>query len=106
MYFSVASRTTQARETFFSFAIVSRVSYTSDGKLIDARTHAALWEFVALATVFFALAIEGSTPSSPLYTISVKPQHDIAEFDRPGFLCRIRLSIAASVAAVLSLFPE
>jgi len=42
MYFSVASRTTHANDTFFCFAIVSSVSYTSGGKLIDARTQAAL----------------------------------------------------------------
>jgi hypothetical protein len=42
MYFSVASRTTHASDTFFSFAIPSKVSYTFGGKLIVARTCAAL----------------------------------------------------------------
>jgi hypothetical protein len=46
MYLSAASRTTQANETFFSFAISSSVSYISGGKLIDARTAAALSAFI------------------------------------------------------------
>src|SRR6185312_16283979 len=36
-YFSAASRTTQAIETFFSFARFSRVRYSLGGKVMDAR---------------------------------------------------------------------
>lgn len=74
IYFSAASRTTQARDTYFFFAIISRVSYTSTGKLIDARTHAALCSLVALAMVFFAVIIDKPASSSPRYTVSVKMQ--------------------------------
>src|ERR1039458_8579899 len=36
-YFSVASRTTHARETFFFLAILSRETYVSEGKVTDNR---------------------------------------------------------------------
>jgi hypothetical protein len=54
MYFSDASRTTQANDTFFCFASSSRVSYTSGGNVIVARTDdAPLSGFMLLAAPFF-----------------------------------------------------
>jgi hypothetical protein len=37
MYFSAASRITQATDTFFCFAISCNVVYSSGGKLAEAR---------------------------------------------------------------------
>ena len=37
MYFSAASRMTQATETFFCFAMSCSVAYNSGGKLAEAR---------------------------------------------------------------------
>jgi len=71
MYRSAASRTTHANETFFSLAIVSNVSYTSGGKLMDARIVTAL----SAAFIFFPFAFLDFmlSPSlcSPHYTMSV-----------------------------------
>jgi hypothetical protein len=68
MYLSIASRTTQASDTFFSLAIASRLLYISGGKLIEART-AARWD----TGIFFALTGLAITTHirSPRYTTSV-----------------------------------
>ena len=69
MYCSAASRTTQASETFFSLAMLSRVSYMSRGKLIEERTAAVLESFFFAALFFIILPVPFTV--SPHYTISV-----------------------------------
>jgi hypothetical protein len=71
MYLSEASLTTQAKDTFFRFARFSRVSYSSDGKLIDARIGAFLLAIGPLLCDRFSF-ITGILYLSPLYTILVK----------------------------------
>src|ERR1700722_10071707 len=84
MYFSVASRTTHASDTFFSFAITSRVSYISGGKLIVARTCAVLWAFIFFPSPLFAMRAGlsssftafhhiGEAKASPLPALRVSP---------------------------------
>jgi hypothetical protein len=51
-YLSAASRTTQAIDTFFSFAITSRVSQRAAGKLMDARTPDVLCIFTPFPPLF------------------------------------------------------
>jgi hypothetical protein len=65
MYFSVASRTTHASDTFFCLAIPSRVSYISDGKLIVARIDDVRSDLLARTRLFPFIMI------SPHFTTSV-----------------------------------
>src|ERR1700728_4316555 len=57
IYFSAASRTTHASETFFSLAMTSSVSYISGGKLIDARIAAAPSAFIRFASPLVTVAV-------------------------------------------------
>jgi hypothetical protein len=75
MYFSAASRTTHARETFFSRAISSRVSYTLGGKLIEALTKGISLAFTPLRSLLLCLMMSACLEwASPHYTTAVNPQ--------------------------------
>jgi hypothetical protein len=69
------SRTTHARETFFSLAISSRISYTLGGKPIEARTKGMSLAFAALRSLLLCLMMSACLEwASPHYTTAVNPQ--------------------------------